>query len=62
LFQKDDSFNDKMFHSDVSQQIINFVPNVKSGEDKINADVLKDTANTLKSMKAPGRDRILNLV
>ena len=51
-----------MFHSDVRQQIINLVQNVKSREDKINADVLKDTANTLKSMKAPGRDRILNLV
>ena len=50
-----------MFHSDVRQQIKNFVQNVKSGEDKINADVLEDTANTLKSMKAPSRDRILIL-
>ena len=61
-FQKDDSVNDNMFHSDVRQQVKNFVRNVTFGEDDINADVLEDAINSLKSMKDPGPDGILDLV
>ncbi|KAK2725755.1 hypothetical protein QYM36_000292 [Artemia franciscana] len=61
-FQKDDSVNDNMFHSDVRQQVQNFVQNVTSGVDEINADTLKDAIDSLKPMKAPGPDGILNLV
>ncbi|KAK2711144.1 hypothetical protein QYM36_012349, partial [Artemia franciscana] len=61
-FQKDDSVNDNLFHSYVRQQVQNFVQNVTSGVDEINADVLKDAIDSLKAMKAPGPDGILNLV
>ncbi|KAK2704307.1 hypothetical protein QYM36_016637 [Artemia franciscana] len=44
------------------QQVQYFLQNVTSGVDEINADVLKDAIDSLKPMKAPGPDGILNLV
>ncbi|KAK2709962.1 hypothetical protein QYM36_013590 [Artemia franciscana] len=52
---------DNMSHSDV-RKVQNFVQNVTSGVDEINADVLKDASDSLKPMKAPGPDGILNFV